>query len=294
MPVWAYGAAASVAIALFALVLSADLSGSLTRDESGPRVPDQQEVLVVTTPSPDPMPDSEAARAVAVSSPTATPAPQPTSRPEVATMQAAPTVTPAPQATTMAEEVAEIAVADATPLYAPAVRESASTISTPFPTPTPRDTEAEGVGTWAVTPAPTATAAPTPLPHSGDLEKDATFTPAVSAVTLAVKPTASPTAPTATVAPPIVNQLDRFEHDVAPIPTVAPSPTPVPAPTIPLSERHPAPTPDSLTQVEPALDVPSVEAEDGSTALVWHVLEGVLGTAALLIIGGGLLRRRGF
>ena len=341
VPVWAYGAAASVAIALFALVLSADLSGSLAQDGSGPRVPDRQEAPVVTAQSPEPMPASEAAKAVAVSSPTATPAPQPTPMPEMAAMEAAPAVTPTPQATatpapqpTSMPEVAtmqaapmvtptpqvaatptpqptsmpEVATMEAAPAGAPtptatpapqptSMPEVATMQVAPAGTPTPQAaavyrepeetavadatpvyllTEAEGVGTRTDTSTPSAMVTRTPVPQSDALEKGADFTPAVPTVTPVHKPTASPSAPTAVAAPTVANQPDRFEQGATPIPTVVLSPIPVPVPTS-----------DSLTE-----EVPFVEAEDGSTSLVWRVLEGVLGAAAVLLVGGVLWRVR--
>jgi len=60
VPIWAYGAAASVAVLLFALVLSADLSGLLAQDVSVPTV---SGLAVETPPSPTPSPVA-AAKAV--------------------------------------------------------------------------------------------------------------------------------------------------------------------------------------------------------------------------------------
>ena len=60
VPVWAYGAAASVAIALFAVVLSADLGGLLTSETSTPDLPTQAvETAVESTIIPQPAPGIE-------------------------------------------------------------------------------------------------------------------------------------------------------------------------------------------------------------------------------------------
>ncbi len=310
VPVWAYGAAASVAIALFALVLSADLSGSLAQDESDPWGSGYREVPIVTTSSPGPIPAPEAEKSAVLLSPTATPAPQPTPTPQPASMQQpTPTpqpasmaeATPAPQPTPMPEPtptqemaaamelipvvtpipqatpMSEITDADDTLPYTPVVKEAAYPISTPPATPMTGVAEAEGVGPWTDTPAPADVATPTPVPQSGGPEKDATLTLAVPAVTPTSKPAEGPLAPVTVAAPTIVNQPDRFdEQGTTSIPTVAPSPTPTPAQT-----------PDS-----PAQEVSAFEAGDGSTALVWRVLEGVLGAAAVILVGGILWRVR--
>ena len=301
VPVWAYGAAASVAIALFALVLSADLSGSLAQDESDPWGADYREVPIVTTPSPGPIPAPEAEKSAVLLSPTATPAPQPTSTPQpasmaqptpmpqptptqemAAAMELIPVVTPIPEATPMSGGTTEITDADDTLPYTPVVKEAAYPISTPPPIPMTGVAEAEGVGPWADTPAPADVATPSPVPQSGGPEKDAALTLAVPAVTPTSRPAEGPLAPVTVAAPPVVNQLDRSdEQGTTSIPTVAPSPTPTPAPT-----------PDSPTQAGPTQEVSAFEAGDGSTALVWRVLEGVLGAAAVILVGGILWRVR--
>ena len=69
VPVWAYGTAASVVIALFVLVLSADLSGSLAGDGPGLRAPDQQQDSPAASEWSELMSDSEAEESAAVSTP---------------------------------------------------------------------------------------------------------------------------------------------------------------------------------------------------------------------------------
>ena len=60
-PSWAYGAAASVAVVLFALVLSADLSGTLSRDVSAP---DETRPAAPAEPVPQPVLEVEVTRVI--------------------------------------------------------------------------------------------------------------------------------------------------------------------------------------------------------------------------------------
>ncbi|MCE2462921.1 MAG: zf-HC2 domain-containing protein [Dehalococcoidia bacterium] len=302
VPVWAYGTAASVVIALFALVLSADLSGSLAGDESGLRAPDQEQASPAASERSELMSDSEAAKPVAVPAPTTTSEPQPTA------MVAAPTSTPIPQVTVVSGEMAEPALADAATSYAQEAESAATTISSSPPgvTPTPQPTSMPEAA--AMEGAPTAT----PIPQAAAVSREASAmtdddasppidsqvakevassisisTPPPAATPLPT-PAASPTIPTVVASPTVANRLvDRFEQGATPMPTVAPSPTLVPAPTIPLSEVQLAPTPEFLAQ-----EASSVEAEDGSTSIVWRVLEVVLGAAAVVLVGGVLWRLR--
>ena len=251
-PVWAYGAAASVFVALFALVLSADLSGSLSGDGSGLRVPDQQQDSPAASERSELMSDPEAEESAAVSMPTATPEPRPTA---MLMMEA----TPVPQPTPVLEAAAD----------------------TPASTPTPQAA--------AVSRETAAMAADDPAPIDEQVAKEVASSVSIppSAVTPAPTPTASPTAPTIAASPTVASPTDSFQQATTPMPTVAPSPTPVPAPTFPLGEEQPAPTPELLAQ-----EVSSVEAEGGSTSIVWRVLEVLLGVAAVVLVGGILWRLR--
>ncbi len=258
VPVWAYGAAASVFVVLFALVLSANLSGSLTGDgPSGFRSPDQQDAPMATVPLLEPMPDSEEAKAADVPPPTATPAPQPTpvleaamesapavtptlevipvpttgtpapqptATPAAMAMEADPAVTPTPQAAAFAE-AAETADADSTPPYEQATEEAASPISTPRSGATPL-------------PAPTATSAPIAVSPSDSLERDATLATAVPKATPVPMPTASTPEAAAmaddadsSIGTQVAKEVDSSTS--IPPPTVTSPPAPTASPTAP-------------------------------------------------------------
>ena len=160
-PAWAYGAAASVAILLFALVLSADLSGSLARDVSAP---DMSGSAVETPLQPTPIPGAgavsgapEAGAAAEVEREAAVAVPPA----DVGLAEAA--AAPAPEAATSQEnqERATAATEDEAPALAAAA---------PPPGPSPAQIEAEGGAVEAEAPAPAAAAAPIPTPATDELE----------------------------------------------------------------------------------------------------------------------------
>ena len=301
VPVWAYGAAASVVIALFALVLSADLSGSLAGEDSGPRVPDQQDAPIATAPLFGPTPAPEEAGTAEVLPPTTTPAPQPTPVPEMATIEAVPAPTPTPQAVALSvtavpapPTATPAAMADTPTVTAAPQATAVSVAATPSPQPTPVPEVAAMEAAPMATPTPQAVAvsreaaataddADAPIDEQVAKEVDSSTTvstPSPTAMPVPT-PTARPTvAPTALEAPTVAGRTDSFQQTVTPVPTATSAPSPTHTPV-------PAPTPELLAQ-----EVSPVEAEDGSTPIVWRVLEVVLGVAAVILVGGILWRLR--
>ena len=242
-PTWAYGAAVSMAVLLFALVLSADLSGLLAQDVSSavdqsgqaveaplestpplqPTVAPEMEGEVEVARPKEPqheeddgaLPDSSKERAVAA----------PTSAPQVSApgTEAPAAAAPAPPAAAPITE-AEAAAAPAPPAAAPITEPEAPAAAAPLAPPSPEQAEAEDDVAVEATPTPLQQATPLPTAHRDELEQVAT-----------------------------------------PGPSVATSDIPESA---------------------------SSKAEDGATAVVWRVLEGVFGGVALLLVGGVLWRMR--
>ena len=216
VPAWAYGAVGSVAILLFAVTLSADLTGSLAGDTTSPAAPDQ------AVESAD---DS---------------ASEPRTALEPAEFEAAGT----PDEQRTAPKGAP-AIDLESPSSAPDLMMAATAAKAKTET-APPDTEPESAAAQAV-------AAPA--------SASATLTDAVAAPT----PTSAPVPATLTTAP------------------VVPTPTPVPA-TLPTQ----APRPE-VEDVQEALPAP---VADEATPPVWHVVEGLLGFTAVILVGTALWRAR--
>lgn len=251
LPTWAYGAATSVAVMLFALVLSADLGGLLAQDAA---VPDQAARAEETSLVPTTTPQSTTVTDLATQEPQQeergpTPSDGRLERAIVApTSTPAATPIPTPQAEATSKEAKETAELDTATL--PTVSPSPTTTPHSVPIPAP-------IVATASTPSPAATPASTPVQIA------------------APAPTGTPS-PAGTPTPPA--------------PT--PSPTPTSPPITPSPTPSPAATPAPPAAASDLLEVPSAEATDGATALVWRVLEGVFGGVALLLLAGILWRMR--
>ena len=318
MPVLAYGAAAVVAVLLFAVVLSADLSGALSQGAPAPAASrTDAQVLLAATPSP-----------------------QPTSMPAPTGMLEAEAVVPPPQELQRDQEAVapsesqamEAADAPAAAPVSPASEEAApapemaaapegagvETAAAPFPTPSPVEAAptppfAPVSVSEAAAPAPEmamasesavveATAVPVPTPLSIEAAATAASEEATPAPEVAMAPEVTvmeataapvPTPLSVAAAPEIAMAQEGAVREA----TAAPVPTPLRAAANSPPDRQPGrPEQESAytSSVEEgeALGITLSEATGGGTALLWRVLEGVSGGLALLIVAGVLLRRR--
>ena len=222
-PAWAYGAATSVAVLVFAVVLSADLTGLLSEDVSGPTGPDQ--------------------------------------------------ALEAPIAPTESSVVAEKSVQ---------VEETAPFQATPQPTLVQREIALEvikEVKKEVVAEAEVAESAAQAIP-APEIAAIAVQAPApVEAATPSAAPAVEPITPDTEVSQQVTDTTRLAD-------------TPLPTPHPEESAQLQVPTPAAPTG-EP-LEATSPEEAPGATSLLWHVLEGVSGAAALFLLGWGLWRVRFF
>ena len=300
VPAWGYGAAASMAVVIFAVILSADLGGLLSEEVSPPKLPGQPAaVSVPRTPSPQPtiVPDverevaltTEAAPAAeaheevvseiaaeasaeiivapAVAEPT--PVPQPAADPvETEAIVAADAEDAAPRVEAV-REVEEFAASTPSPQAAAAAARAeapeAAMAVDEAGSPEVVDAEMEIVATQAAISPATPLPSPAPAVGLDEPEPEATLAPT---------PTAAPT----------------LTPEPSPTPTVFPTPTPKPAPTVSVEEREASAATSMVAEAQESPGLLPVEPTDGGTAVVWRVLEGVLGGLALALISGALWR----
>ncbi len=280
VPVWAYGAAASVAVVAFAVTLSIDVTRS-PDDSGGIGLFSEERGDSFSTILADP---EDSPTGVSMP-PTTTPAPQ-QEPPGVTAMPVAPTSTLAPT------PMAEMAMIEPT------------TTSTQTPQPAAfsmveaerEDSEPDMVMSRAVEPTSGAKAqltdAPTSAAPPGDVAEtraDAlTYRPTA---VRAPKPTSAPR-PTAVPAP-------KSVATSLPTATPAPRPTPTPSPTstpMPLPTSIPAPTAAPHSALDPgaareSADITTEEVARMRESLgtdqgisVWWIVEGVLAALALGLV----------
>ena len=226
-PAWAYGAATSVAVLVFAVVLSADLTGLLSEDVSGPSGLDQvAEAQIATTGTLD--------QAVVSEKIEMKPAFDATPQPAQGQQEITPEVI---------NEVVREVVTEREAVVESAITENAAQA---IPPPEVADVAIEMA-------APAETANTTPAP--------------------AVQPVAPGT------------EVTPKDTDT---PDLADMPVPLPQPEESAQLLPPTPEAETATPVEAA----SPQEADGATSLLWHVLEGVSGAAALILLGWSIWRAR--
>lgn len=296
-PAWAYGAAASVAIVLFALVLSADLSGTLAGEGSTPGASRQTtEASLAPTPLPeDGSSETQQAAAAVVK--------EVQVEKEIIKEVAAPREVEVKEVIVEKEVVREVAAAREAPVEKEVVKEVAA----------PREVQVEKEVAKDVA---AAREVEVEKEIVREVEKEVA---AAAEVKDAAEPAKEPSqqivaADSAAATPASAPSPEDVQKEVG-VPTLAAKAVPPQAADPGEGELHPAPTPKSLEERD-ALSLPKDEQEgealpaptpetseefgvlsspedgDGSTANVWHVLEGVLGGLALALVGGILWRVR--
>ena len=276
VPTWAYGTAASVAVMLFALVLSTDLSGLLAEPVSAPEVSRPTAgAAIPATPSPEPTAVLEITEEAGVG--LAPPPQEPPSQDGAAatldtvSAKAAPAPTPSPQAAAMAKEP------DVTPPIVPAEEVVVSRA-------VESDAQMEMAAPAISTPEPQVVA---PTVEAGAPAAAVSMAQQERTKSEGVTAPAAPATPLPTVPPLPSPRPDTYVQDATPtLPSVAPTPTP-----------GPTPYPVVTTPVRPpeegdVKEGPPTKPTGGGTATVWHVLEGLLGGVALLLVAGVLWRVR--
>ena len=280
VPVWAYGAAASVAVVAFAVTLSIDVTRG-PGDSGGALLtsPESRDSFATTLADPEGLPTGMPAP------PSATPAPQ-QEPPGVTAMPVAPTSMLAPT------PMAEMAMIEPT------------TTSTQTPQPAAfsigeadrEDSEPDMVMSRAVEPTSGAKAqltdAPTSAPPMGDVaERRADALTYRATAVPAPTPTSAPQ-PTDTPMPkPTATSLPTATPTPKPIPTPLPTSTPMPQPT-----SIPAPTAAPQSALDPgasreSADITTEEIARMRESLgtdrgisVWWIVEGALAALALGLI----------
>ena len=280
VPVWAYGAAASVAVVAFAVTLSIDvtrgpgddggvvLTSSESGDSFGTTLADPED-----SPTGVPMP------------PTTTPAPQ-HEPPGVTAMPVAPTSTLAPT------PMAEMAMIEPT------------TTSTQTPQPAAfsigeadrEDSEPDMVMSRAVEPTSGAKAQLTDAPTSAAPPSDVAERRADA---LTYSPTTMPAPQPTSIPQPVATSMSKPTATPRPTATPTPRPTPTPLPTstpMPLPTSIPAPTaaPHSALDHGAARESADVTTEEiarmreslgtDQGISVWWIVEGVLAALALALL----------
>lgn len=266
VPAWAYGAAASVAVMAFLVLLSADLTGSLSQEPAALEVPDAPQIESTLPTSPG----QEGAETGLA--------------PEAYTLRAVPTDEPAELKAEPPSSQDRVQRADQ-PTPSPAPRPT-----TGIPPPTPGEEEIitrevdEQTSEGPFVPATT--------PQTG-----------IEAVPDASEEVAAAAAAPETSEP---EPLQEEEVAVADLPTPVPLETlePEVSDQTAAAASAPAPTPaevepDQLTtataqELDAATEAASVSAPEEPTAVVWRVLEVVFGGISVLLLGGILWRLRRF
>ena len=293
VPAFAYGAAASVAVILFVVVLSADLSGFLSEDASAPQ---QQvhsvELPGVSTPSPQPTPvpdepekmgvamapqPPEAEQAVAAAAPSdagmakAAPAPTPPARSAVS-----------PQGASESGESEDLAQSAPLP---PAQSADDQAVTSSRVAPSQQTALASsGADTMAVA-GPEATAAPQVAPFSAGADttavapsSEATPPPQAASVSAEAETIVVPPPPEAMPEPSESEGEFAIEGTVMPLPTQPPLLSPQPAEI----ERAAAPVDTAEASEAPRVQPPKAPTE--GTATIWRALEGASGGFALILV----------
>ena len=267
VPTWAYGTAASVAVLLFAVVLSADLTGSLSGETLTPDTSRQTAgAALQTTPPPGP-PSGAALPADVVTTPATSPA-EGVEEEEVSKLPSeealdgalpAPSPTPKQAAATEVTQVsnaepdsASIEVRDLTATPAEAGPLEASPDATPAPVPPSESTESQAPAPAAAAPAEMA---PTvkPLEEESRQEDKTTSEATTSGATTLDEDKIQAESTPATSPPKPVVEAGAGEAALPPegtlppepAPTLTPTATPVPT-SVPTSE---AMTPEGFEPV---------------------------------------------
>ena len=294
VPVWAYGAAASVAVVAFAVTLSIDVTrgpgdsgGALltspeSRDSFGTTLADPEDsptgvpMPPTTTPAPQQEPPGVTAMPVA---PTSALAPTPMAEMAMIEPTTTSTQTPQPAAFSMGEADREDSEPDMVMSRAVEPTSGAKAQVTGAPT------SAAPPGDVAETRADALTYSPTTMPAPKP-----TSTPRPTAVP-APKPTSTPR-PTATSTP---KPTDTPRPTATPTPRTTPTPLPTSTP-MPLPTSIPAPTAAPHSALDPgaareSADITTEEVARMRESLgtdqgisVWWIVEGVLAALALGLV----------
>ena len=273
VPTWAYGAAASVAILVFAVILSTDLSGVLSGDVSRP------DELSRAVSVPDAPPQAKEPLPTDLP-PSTTAPPEPAEGAELAA--SAPAEDTVEEDTVPSRESLAMAAPAPTPSPQPVAAAAAQTEQAAVAASVPKKTASEDTDA-KVADAPDSRLQAADVGAAMDIE--AVETPG-SRLEAAAPISAEAMIPTA------IPEAARAEATAVPSVTATPAPAVAPPPAVEPSEAGPAeasefaPQEYATPQPEPAL-VPV-----RGTALVWRILEGVLGGVGLLLAGGVIWRMR--
>ena len=290
LPGWSYGAAASVAVMVFAIVLSADVAGLLSEDVAAPAPvsrtsADDVAAFALEAPAAAPAPESategadlqNAAVEAEVAAAPAAPLPVEDQATEgiAAPATAAPQATSAPAGAPALEKASEAAAVEAPAVAAaapPAVDEPASEAG-PLPSPTPAAVAqaAEAAEPEAVD-APALAAAP-PSPVEEPVAEPATASAVEEGQPL---PASDGSEEPAEGEVPSV----AVTEDEAIVTTPSESGEPDTQVAAPVME--PAPSPEATP----------LDGTTETTSVLWRVLEGIAGGLAVVIIGTFLWSRR--
>ena len=259
VPAWAYGAAASVAVMAFLVLLSADITGSLSGEPAGLQVPDASQIESAL-PTSTGQEGAEAGLA-----------------PEADTQIAAPT-----------DEQAELKAEP--PSAQDVVQRADESTPSPAPTPTtgtppPTPGEEEIVTRVVEQEAGEGPFVPATTPQTGIAEVPAEAAPVAPEEISEPEPVQEVVVAVANLPSPVPLEAPEPEASEQRAAGVASSVDATPAEAEPEQVTTAASRePDTATEAAP------VAALEESTAVVWRVLEGIFGGIALLLVGAILWR----